>query len=54
VTFAEHNGRTTVTLRGIPWSATEVERQTFEAGRESMQMGFGGTLDQLAAYLAQA
>jgi hypothetical protein len=37
-----------------PINATELERQTFDAGRESMQQGFGGTFDALAAYLAKA
>jgi uncharacterized protein YndB with AHSA1/START domain len=54
LTFSEHDGRTTLTMRGVPINATESERQTFEAGRESMQKGWAGTLDQLAGYLAQA
>jgi uncharacterized protein YndB with AHSA1/START domain len=33
---------------------TESERKTFEAGRDSMQEGFKGTLEQLADYLAKA
>ena len=40
--------------RGVPLNATEAERKTFEAGHESMQKGWAGTLDQLTAYLAQA
>ena len=40
-------------LRGLPISATEEERQTFEAGRQSMERGFAGTCDQLANYLAR-
>jgi len=51
-TFAEHDGKTTLALRGGPINATETERKTFEAGFESMQQGFTGTLDQLAEYLA--
>ena len=51
-TFAEHDGKTTLTLRGGPINASETERKTFEAGFESMQQGFTGTLDQLAEYLA--
>jgi uncharacterized protein YndB with AHSA1/START domain len=54
VTFAEHDGRTTLTVRWAPHAATNAERQTFEAGHDSMQQGWTGTLDQLAAYLAQA
>ena len=52
--FSEHEGKTTLTLRGAPLNATEAERKTFEAGRKSMQQGFAGTLDQLADYLAKA
>ncbi len=51
---SEHEGKTTLTLRGAPLNATEAERKTFEAGRKSMQQGFAGTLDQLAEYLAKA
>jgi len=32
----------------------EEERKTFDAGHASMQGGWGGTMDQLAAYLAKA
>jgi uncharacterized protein YndB with AHSA1/START domain len=54
VTFAEHNGKTTMTIRWSPHAATDVERKTFEDGRESMRMGWTGTLDQLEAYLSRA
>ena len=53
-TFAEHKGRTTLTIQWIPLNPTEAERKTFEAGHDSMQQGWTGTLDQLAAYLAKA
>lgn len=52
--LSEQNGRTVVTLRGMPINASEQEIKTFEAGFESMQKGFGGTFDQLAGYLAKA
>ena len=51
-TFSEHQGKTTVTLRGGPINATELERSTFVLGHTPMQVGFAGTFDQLAAYLA--
>src|SRR3954447_8984363 len=51
--FTEHGGRTTLTMRGVPLNATATERQAFEAGHESMQKGWTGTLDQLAGYLAE-
>ena len=54
VTFAEHQGRTTLTVKWIPIHATELERKTFEAGRESMKQGWTGTLDQLTDYLVKA
>jgi uncharacterized protein YndB with AHSA1/START domain len=51
LTLEEHDGRTTLTLRGGPINATEAERKTFAGGFESMQRGFAGTWDQLAEYL---
>ena len=53
-TLAEENGKTTMTMHGIPINATEEERRTFKEGHGSMQQGFKGTLDQLDAYLASA
>ena len=54
VTFEEHEGKTTLTVRwGLLPSATEPERKTFGEGHSSMQQGWTGTLDQLAGYLAQ-
>ena len=54
ITFAEQEGRTTVTVRWVPLNATDAERRTFEAGRASMEQGWSGTMDQLADYLAKA
>ena len=54
ITFAEAGGRTTLTIRWVPLAATEPEIATFEAGRDSMQQGWTGTLDQLARHLAKA
>lgn len=53
VTFAEMDGKTTVTLRGGPYNATEAERDRFKAMRPSMDQGFKATFDQLEAYLAK-
>jgi uncharacterized protein YndB with AHSA1/START domain len=53
LTLEEQDGRTTLTLRGGPHRASAAEQQTFAAGFDSMRMGFGGTFDQLAAYLAE-
>jgi uncharacterized protein YndB with AHSA1/START domain len=52
VTFTEHDGRTTLVMRGVPLSASEAERKAFDAMHGSMQQGWGGTLDQLTAELA--
>jgi uncharacterized protein YndB with AHSA1/START domain len=52
LTFTEHEGRTTLTMRGVPLDAIESERRAFEAGHGSMQKGWAGTLDQLDAFLA--
>lgn len=52
VAFAEKDGRTTVTLRNRAINATAEELKTFVDGFGGMRMGFGGTFDQLAAYLA--
>ena len=54
VTFAEQHRGTLITVRWIPTHATELERKTFEDGRDGMKQGWGGTFDQFAAYLAKA
>jgi uncharacterized protein YndB with AHSA1/START domain len=53
LTLEESGGKTTLTLEGWPLHADEAERKAFEGGIGSMEKGFGGTLDQLAAYLAK-
>ncbi len=54
-TFEEQQGgKTKFTIRWSPHNATAEEQQTFDAGHTSMTQGWGGTLDQLAAYLATA
>jgi uncharacterized protein YndB with AHSA1/START domain len=54
MTLTEQGGRTTISLRGGPINATEEERKIFEGMHDSMRQGFGGTFDQLDAYLAKA
>jgi uncharacterized protein YndB with AHSA1/START domain len=51
VNFAERDGKTVVTVRWVPYEATESEREIFEAGKDSMQAGWTGTFDRLEAYL---
>jgi len=53
-TFTERDGKTMLTLRWAPHNATEIEGQTFDAAHDSMSQGWGGTMDQLAVYLAGA
>lgn len=50
-TFTEEHGKTTLTLRGIPYNATEEEHAFFRSMHENMNQGFGGTFNQLEAYL---
>ena len=51
VTFSQAAGRTNVQVSWVPHDATEEERRIFDEGRPSMTQGWGGTLDQLEAYL---
>jgi uncharacterized protein YndB with AHSA1/START domain len=53
-TFAEHQGKTTLAIHGVPINATEAEQKGFKAGLEPMQKRFAGTLGQLADYLTRA
>jgi uncharacterized protein YndB with AHSA1/START domain len=50
-TFEEENGKTLLTLKGVPYNASEEEKQFFEAMHPSMNQGFGGTFDQWTNYL---
>ncbi|HZP09228.1 SRPBCC domain-containing protein [Methyloceanibacter sp.] len=54
VTFAEKDGKTTVTVRWSPYEPTPKERDAFEAGRDSMKAGWTGTFERLEAYLGVA
>jgi uncharacterized protein YndB with AHSA1/START domain len=47
-------GWTTLTLRWSPYEATEAERAAFAAAKPSMQQGWGGTMEQLEAHLAES
>ncbi|GGC93195.1 SRPBCC family protein [Undibacterium terreum] len=51
VSFTEHAGQTTVTLRVEPFGATQAERTYFEELHASLGEGYGGTFDQLTEYL---
>ena len=54
ITFSEKDGKTTVTVRWVPYEATDPEREVFEVGRDAMQAGWTGTLDRLETDLATA
>ena len=51
VSFADAPGGTAVTVLWEPLNPTEAESRAFAAGHSSMQQGWGGTMDKLAAYL---
>ena len=50
--FEDMGGKTLLTLKWAPLDATAEERATFDGAHEQMRGGWGGTLDQFAAYLA--
>jgi uncharacterized protein YndB with AHSA1/START domain len=52
VTFEAQGGKTRLTIAWLPINATEVERKAFDESHDSMQGGWSGSLDQLAAQLA--
>jgi uncharacterized protein YndB with AHSA1/START domain len=47
-------GKTKFTITWTPHNASEEERKTFDSSRQSMLQGWGGTMEQLEAYLASA
>jgi uncharacterized protein YndB with AHSA1/START domain len=53
VTFADTGGKTTVTIEWMPLNASEAELKMFDGAREGMKAGWGGSFEQLAAYLAK-
>jgi uncharacterized protein YndB with AHSA1/START domain len=50
----EPGGKTKFTVRWSPHQATAEEQAAFDAAHASMTQGWGGTMDQLAAYLPTA
>ncbi|MEO8558123.1 MAG: SRPBCC domain-containing protein [Rhodospirillales bacterium] len=54
VYFQTESDKTRLTLRAEAINCSAAERQTFIEGNESMRGGWGGTMDQLDAYLAKA
>jgi uncharacterized protein YndB with AHSA1/START domain len=49
----EPGGKTRLNVRWTPHNATEVEQKAFDVSHVGMQATWGGTFDQLAAYLAR-
>jgi len=49
--FIARGDKTEITVKWSPLNPTAIERKTFEEGMSSMQQGWTGTLDQLAAFL---
>jgi uncharacterized protein YndB with AHSA1/START domain len=47
-------GKTKFTVTWTPHSASEEEQKAFDSSRQSMLQGWGGTLEQLEAYLTNA
>jgi uncharacterized protein YndB with AHSA1/START domain len=46
--------RTKVSVEWLPLEgSTDVEKKAFDDGRDSLKMGWGGTLDHLTGYLAR-
>ena len=54
ITFAENAGKTTVTVTWLPIDADDEERGVFDRNHPSMNGGWGGTFEQLTAYLGEA
>jgi uncharacterized protein YndB with AHSA1/START domain len=54
IEFSEQDGKTTLSMRGTPLNASELERQTFAGMHASLRGGWKGTFEQLENYLAQA
>jgi len=53
VTFTESAGRTTVLVEWTAHRASQAQRRSFEDGDASMQQGWGGSFEQLQAFLAK-
>ncbi|MCE9556437.1 MAG: SRPBCC domain-containing protein [Planctomycetes bacterium] len=52
-TFSEQNGKTTITIEWSPLNATDAERRMFDSAHAGMNQGWGGTFEQLEAYLGK-
>jgi len=53
VKFTEREGKTFLRLEWFAYGPTEEQQKAFDAARESMTQGWGGTVDKLDDYLAK-
>lgn len=51
-TFEAQGDKTLLTINWSPWHATEVEIRKFAESHAGMEQGWGGTFEQLTAWLA--
>jgi uncharacterized protein YndB with AHSA1/START domain len=51
--FIEQDGGTTLAIEWSAWNATPEEQATFDGAHDGMKLGWQGTFEQLAAYLAK-
>ena len=53
VSFEMLGGKTRITVQWVPVDdSTEIERKTFDEGRDSMKQGWSGTFEQLESHLS--
>lgn len=51
VNFAASGSRTAATVQWLPYESDDEDRRVFDAGRDSMRGGWGGTMELPAAFL---
>lgn len=52
MTFSEHDGKTTIALKGYPVNASAQEIAIYTSSHNGIRAGFKGSYDELEAYLA--
>ena len=52
-TFTEKDGKTVLRLEWTAYNATPEQQATFDAAHDSMNQGWGGTMDALDTYLGK-
>ncbi|MCA1029581.1 SRPBCC domain-containing protein [Bacillus timonensis] len=51
--FTEEEGGTKLVMSGVPFQATDEEREAFKGMHDAIRQGFAGTFEQLQAYLSK-